>query len=203
MPFVVACLSERRNGGTLPHLEQRDVVIVEKVARHWNVSTSQWALTINAAPIVDSATSGASILEQRMLSIRPCCSKLNLVCPRFPAIVGVRSLQVPAQLVRRQTAYSSSSRSSFRPFSSFNMDQDMAREKTTSGINEWKQRPPYRVHESNEHFDAKYEGNCHCGKVKFQLSREEPLDSKLCHCTTCQTQHGEYSSHHFAKDSCH
>ena len=53
----------------------------------------------------------------------------------------------------------------------------------------WKYRAPYRVHEKNEDFDTKYEGQCHCGKVTFQLSREEPLDSKFCHCTTCQHQH--------------
>lgn len=58
---------------------------------------------------------------------------------------------------------------------------------------EWKQRAPYKIHESNEDFNARYEASCHCGKVKYQLSREEPLDSKLCHCTTCQTQHGEFS----------
>jgi hypothetical protein len=50
----------------------------------------------------------------------------------------------------------------------------------------------YRVHEKNSDFDAKYEASCHCGKVKYQLNRREPLDSKLCHCTTCQTQHGSY-----------
>ena len=60
----------------------------------------------------------------------------------------------------------------------------------TEGINEWKKRAPYKVHEPNEHFNVRYEASCHCGKVKYQLSREEPLDSKLCHCTTCQTQHG-------------
>lgn len=53
----------------------------------------------------------------------------------------------------------------------------------------WKYRAPYRVHENNDGFDAKHEGECHCGKVKFQLSREAPLASKLCHCTTCQLQH--------------
>lgn len=53
----------------------------------------------------------------------------------------------------------------------------------------WKYRAPYRIHEKNEHFDTKHEGECHCGKVKFQLSREAPLASKLCHCTTCQLQH--------------
>ncbi|KAK5126538.1 hypothetical protein LTR08_004666 [Meristemomyces frigidus] len=53
---------------------------------------------------------------------------------------------------------------------------------------QWKFRPPYSMHDPKE-FKARYEASCHCGKVKYQLSREEPLDSKLCHCTTCQTQH--------------
>lgn len=65
---------------------------------------------------------------------------------------------------------------------------------STEGKHEWKQRPPYRVHEPNEHFVPRYEANCHCGRVEYQLSREEPLDSKLCHCTTCQTQHGTFVS---------
>lgn len=73
------------------------------------------------------------------------------------------------------------------------MDKDQNQGESTSGISEWKQRPPYRVHEKNENFDVKYEANCHCGKVAFQLSRREPLDSKLCHCTTCQTQHGMFN----------
>ncbi|CAN9079416.1 unnamed protein product [Alternaria alternata] len=67
--------------------------------------------------------------------------------------------------------------------------KDQSRGQETTGKSEWKQRPPYRVHEKNEDFDVKYEANCHCGKVQYQLSRREPLDSKLCHCTTCQTQH--------------
>ena len=72
------------------------------------------------------------------------------------------------------------------------MHKQQSRGEETEGMSEWKKRAPYRVHEPNEHFDVKYEANCHCGKVKYQLSREEPLDSKLCHCTTCQTQHGKY-----------
>lgn len=68
--------------------------------------------------------------------------------------------------------------------------QDQCRGDSTSGISEWKKRPPYQVHDKNEDFDVKYEANCHCERVKYQLSRSEPLDSKLCHCTTCQTQHG-------------
>jgi hypothetical protein len=72
------------------------------------------------------------------------------------------------------------------------MSKDQSRGQSTTGISEWKQRAPYKVHDKNENFDVKYEANCHCGKVKYQLSRREPLDSKLCHCTTCQTQHGMY-----------
>lgn len=55
----------------------------------------------------------------------------------------------------------------------------------------WKYRAPYAVHDAKEDFDVKCKGNCHCGKVQFELSRDRPLASKLCHCTTCQTQHGE------------
>lgn len=57
-------------------------------------------------------------------------------------------------------------------------------------IPEWKKRAPYHIHKKSEDFDVRYEASCHCGKVEYQLSREKPLDSKLCHCTTCQTQHG-------------
>lgn len=70
------------------------------------------------------------------------------------------------------------------------MDQQQACGESTEGINEWKKRAPYRIHEPNEKFPVRYDANCHCGKVKYQLSRQEPLGSKLCHCTTCQTQHG-------------
>ncbi|KAF2754695.1 hypothetical protein EJ05DRAFT_488855 [Pseudovirgaria hyperparasitica] len=59
----------------------------------------------------------------------------------------------------------------------------------TEGISEWKKRAPYKIHDSNEDFPVRYEASCHCGQVKYQLKRETPLASKLCHCTTCQTQH--------------
>lgn len=55
---------------------------------------------------------------------------------------------------------------------------------------QWKHKAPYRVHGDNEKFDVKWEGKCHCGKVKYQLSREKPLAAKYCHCTTCQRLHG-------------
>jgi hypothetical protein len=56
--------------------------------------------------------------------------------------------------------------------------------------NEWKFREPYKVQENSGDFKALYEGGCHCGRVKYQLSREKPLDAKFCHCTTCQVLHG-------------
>ena len=52
----------------------------------------------------------------------------------------------------------------------------------------WKYEAPYRVHEPSENFDAKYEASCHCGQVKYQLCREAPLDSKMCHCRDCQVR---------------
>jgi hypothetical protein len=59
---------------------------------------------------------------------------------------------------------------------------------------QWKHREPYRVHDKAENFDVKWEGGCHCGKVTYQLSRDKPLASKYCHCSTCQRLHG-VSSH--------
>jgi hypothetical protein len=56
--------------------------------------------------------------------------------------------------------------------------------------NEWKFREPYQIHGDDEGFKSLYEGACHCGRVTYQLSREKPLDSKFCHCTTCQVLHG-------------
>ncbi|KAL8933203.1 MAG: hypothetical protein Q9216_006471 [Gyalolechia sp. 2 TL-2023] len=61
---------------------------------------------------------------------------------------------------------------------------------TEGELNAWKHRAPYRVHDQAEDFKVRYEGSCHCGKVKYQLSREKPLDAKYCHCTTCQKIHG-------------
>ncbi|KAI9846340.1 MAG: hypothetical protein M1837_004193 [Sclerophora amabilis] len=58
------------------------------------------------------------------------------------------------------------------------------------GMDSWKTRPPYSIHNAEEGFKTRYQGSCHCGKVTYQLSREKPLAAKYCHCTTCQTLHG-------------
>lgn len=59
--------------------------------------------------------------------------------------------------------------------------------------NDWKFRAPYKIHD-NGHFKAVLEGGCHCGKVRYQLSRDRPLKAKFCHCSTCQRIHGSFFS---------
>ncbi|KAI0388752.1 Mss4-like protein [Xylariaceae sp. FL0594] len=55
---------------------------------------------------------------------------------------------------------------------------------------DYKNRPPYRTTDKNVQFDKKYTAHCHCGRVKYWLSREKPLATKFCHCIDCQAQHG-------------
>lgn len=72
------------------------------------------------------------------------------------------------------------------------MDKAQASGESAKAVEDWQKKPPYSIHEADGDFKARYEASCHCGKVKYQLSREVPLNSKLCHCTTCQTQHGKH-----------
>lgn len=60
----------------------------------------------------------------------------------------------------------------------------------TPDLDAWKERPPYQIHTSANDFKAVWNGKCHCGKTRYQLSRDRPLSSKYCHCTTCQRLHG-------------
>jgi len=55
---------------------------------------------------------------------------------------------------------------------------------------QWKHRVPYKVHDNGNDFPVKWKGKCHCGAVRYELSRDKPLASKYCHCTTCQRMHG-------------
>jgi len=34
-------------------------------------------------------------------------------------------------------------------------------------------------------FVAKYTASCFCGAVRYEVSAD-PVDAKICHCTTCQ-----------------
>lgn len=112
---------------------------------------------------------------------------VRILTPRFSIqhfSTAARTTRSAAFLTRFNPAFPA------KQFSKSAMLKSQARGEETEGISEWKKRPPYLVHDKNEDFPVKYDASCHCGKVKYQLSREEPLDSKLCHCTTCQTQHG-------------
>ncbi|KAI0205219.1 Mss4-like protein [Astrocystis sublimbata] len=55
---------------------------------------------------------------------------------------------------------------------------------------DFKNRPPYKTTETNEKFQKRHTAHCHCGRVKYWLSREKPLGSKFCHCIDCQSLHG-------------
>lgn len=63
------------------------------------------------------------------------------------------------------------------------------RENLEGKENEWKFRHPYTVHDNGD-MGPHYDGSCHCGRVKYQLKKKEPLEAKFCHCTTCQVLHG-------------
>lgn len=83
------------------------------------------------------------------------------------------------------------SRNMAQHVSSYRGNGDNGDDGSTEGeLNAWKHRAPYKVHDNDPKFHTRYSGSCHCGKVKYQLSREKPLDAKYCHCHTCQKIHG-------------
>lgn len=55
---------------------------------------------------------------------------------------------------------------------------------------DWRDEHPYKTPTPAEIESAAWQGSCHCGTVRYYLSREEPLASKYCHCSDCQTMHG-------------
>ncbi|OTB00201.1 hypothetical protein M426DRAFT_66271 [Hypoxylon sp. CI-4A] len=59
-------------------------------------------------------------------------------------------------------------------------------------IEDWKAKPPYQTApRGSEHlFDKRWTAHCHCGRVRYWLSREKPLATKFCHCVDCQALHG-------------
>lgn len=50
--------------------------------------------------------------------------------------------------------------------------------------------PSYTLASPSNLFKRVYTGSCFCEKVKFEISREHPLDTKYCHCKGCQVLHG-------------
>ncbi|CAI4216054.1 unnamed protein product [Parascedosporium putredinis] len=55
---------------------------------------------------------------------------------------------------------------------------------------QWTEKPPYIPASQRSGFTSRHRGSCHCGKIQYSLNREEPLASKYCHCSDCQTLHG-------------
>lgn len=60
----------------------------------------------------------------------------------------------------------------------------------------WEAQPPYQQPDSPSQqarqFDKEMQGACHCGRIKFWLSKDKPLASKYCHCDDCKTIHGGF-----------
>ncbi|KAI1640563.1 glutathione-dependent formaldehyde-activating, GFA [Biscogniauxia mediterranea] len=70
-----------------------------------------------------------------------------------------------------------------------------------AGDEEWKNRAPYRTTTPSSDPDPDhdpdkkpkkqyYTARCHCGRVRYWLSRDRPLAAKFCHCVDCQALHG-------------
>jgi hypothetical protein len=59
---------------------------------------------------------------------------------------------------------------------------------------DWTTQPPYAPpppsSSSESAFTPRWTGTCHCGRVRYHLSRERPLATKYCHCRGCQVLHG-------------
>ena len=117
-------------------------------------------------------------LRSAQLSTHPSTSSLFTCFRRIPAVT-VSSKSPFAH--KRQISNMTKKEDAHQYQSGSSTDRD---------IDQWKHREPYRVHEKADNFDVKWEGQCHCGKVQYQLSREKPLAAKYCHCTTCQRLHG-------------
>lgn len=54
----------------------------------------------------------------------------------------------------------------------------------------WKYRPPYQIQTPEERGPIQWGAHCQCGKISYVLKRNEPLNSKYCHCRGCQIMHG-------------
>lgn len=117
-----------------------------------------------------------------------CYATTSLAVRSYPATSAIcRPAIHPASSVRNILGYS---RQLSNMAKKEEAHQHQAGSSTDRDIDQWKHREPYRVHENTDDFDVKWEGQCHCGKVQYQLSRDKPLSAKYCHCTTCQRLHG-------------
>lgn len=56
-------------------------------------------------------------------------------------------------------------------------------------MDDWKNKQPYDINKKEKKFISIYKATCYCGTIEYSVS-SEPLDSKICHCHTCQKLHG-------------
>ena len=119
-----------------------------------------------------------------LLRARPCVS--SLARQRIPAFSNTSRTLNTSPILHKMTEDKDGNKRSHGD----EPHQYQAGSSTDRPEDQWKERPPYRVHDKSTPFDVKWTGKCHCGAVQYQLSREKPLASKYCHCTTCQRMHG-------------
>lgn len=56
-------------------------------------------------------------------------------------------------------------------------------------MDDWKYKQPYNINKKEEDFSSIYRASCYCGSIEYKVL-SDPLDSKICHCHTCQKLHG-------------
>jgi hypothetical protein len=148
----------------------------------------------NALRLAISALTSSSNVSSTIAALRPSTASAILSYCYTTSTKNNHNANVPASAFSAPVTPDCSNETAAaaaRTYATKMSPEQQAQEEST-GLNDWKTKAPYRLHDPNEHFEARYEAACHCGKVEYEISREEPLDSKLCHCTTCQTQHGMF-----------
>ena len=129
-------------------------------------------------------------------SVRNLTSQAVLVASRKPSISALHTRSTSRIYQTRGSYYNGVTRNivSRRTVLQINMGDPKELHNATSGADDdWKHQAPYKEYKKGEGFDSKdvkHEASCHCGRVQYQLNRDAPLDSKLCHCRDCQIQHG-------------
>jgi hypothetical protein len=149
----------------------------------------------NALRLAISALTSSSNVSSTIAALRPSTASAILSYCYTTSTKNNHNANVPASAFSAPVTPDCSNETAAAAARTYatKMSPEQQAQEDSTGLNDWKTKAPYRLHDPNEHFEARYEAACHCGKVEYEISREEPLDSKLCHCTTCQTQHGMYA----------
>lgn len=105
------------------------------------------------------------------------------------SMTSTRAIRHPVRDPIRPTSTTSLNTSCSRYFV-LSSNQAMAGDENPSARS-WENEPPYKPPSQRPDFTAQHRGSCHCGRVKYSLSRDRPLASKYCHCRDCQVLHGK------------